>query len=365
MFADRGDAAIACGDGRRQVIPCWTFGSPLLAASVIRAARPLKLDALWFNLHMTSAGNTKASWFGGVCAPAIARAAGFKVIVTLHNMLGMTDLGESGVDARPWDVAAAHVATRSLGYANAVCTLRPEYVSLLASRYRMRNVFYMPHGTLGPPVDSPPRNDGTRILAFGHFGSYKRLEPLIEAVGTLSRAGNPIRLTIGGTDSRHSPGYLAGLERRHRSMANLEFLGYVAEQDVPALFESAALCVLPYATMAGMSGVAILAAMHGVPIVASDILAFRALERDGLRMRRFKWPDPGSLAETILTLLSAPDERCRLARENLSFAHAQRMSSVAGSYVDLIEAVVSGATIPRPGNAGSCWRTGPEPRKGL
>jgi phosphatidylinositol alpha-mannosyltransferase len=127
-------------------------------------------------------------------------------------------------------------------------------------------------------------------------------------------------------------------------MVNLQFLGYVPEVDVPALFQSATVCVLPYATMAGMSGVAILAAMHGVPIVASDIAAFRALEREGLRMRLFHWPNADSLARTIMALLSAPDERQRLARENLTFVRAQRMSVVAAGYVGLIEAVVSGAT---------------------
>ena len=334
-------------DGRLQVAPCWTFGSPFLAGSVLRAAWGLDLDVLWFNMHMTSGGDTRASWFAGVCAPAIARAAGFNVIVTLHNMLGLTVLQESGVSARAWDVAAAHAATRTLSAVNAVCTPRPEYAAMLRHRYGVPNVAYVPHGTLGTAVDSPPPTDGRRILAFGHFGTYKRLEPVIEAVARLSRAGDDVRLLIGGTDSRHSPGYLDRMRRRYRSMSNLDFLGYVPEADIPAIFQSASACVLPYATMAGMSGVALLAAMHGVPIVASDIPEFRALEREGLRLRRFRWPDADDLARALSGLLKDPNERDALARANLRFAKGQHMSVVADSYLRLVESVVDGAMVPR------------------
>jgi glycosyltransferase involved in cell wall biosynthesis len=346
MLSDRAPGATSHTDGKTEVIPCWTFGTRFLAAPVIRAARSRTLDVLWFNIHLTSTGNTRGSWFGGMCAPAIARAAGFRVIVTLHNMLGLTDLTHAAVRAKPWDIQAAHLVTRSLRHTDAVCVLRPEYVALLAGRYRVPNVFYVPHGTLGTPIASVRPNDGTDVLAFGHFGSYKRLEPLVEAIDKLSRAGLPVRLTIGGTDSRHAPGYLSALKERYRQMKNIRFLGYVPEADVPALFQAAAICVLPYATMAGMSGVAILAAMHGAPIVAPDIDAFRALEREGLRMRFFRWADATDLAQALADLLNAPDERRRLAGENLLFVGAQRMPDVVTRYLDIITAVARTKAAP-------------------
>jgi glycosyltransferase involved in cell wall biosynthesis len=288
---------------------------------------------------MTSTGNNRRSWFGGICAPALARAAGHKVLVTLHNMLGLTDLGSSGVRARPWDLAGAHVATRSLGFANLVAVLRPEYLDLLKQSYGIRNVVHLPHGTLGEPVAAPQPNDGTHIVTFGHFGTYKRLETLIEAVRRLRESGVPARLSIGGSDSRHAPGYLARMRERYGSRREVTFLGYVPEADVPALFQSATVCVLPYATMTGMSGVAIQAAMHGAPIVASDIAAFRALEREGLRPRFFEWGDAASLTDALGALLRDPEARRSQIDANLAFVSSQRMSMVARGYVGLMEAL--------------------------
>ncbi len=339
VLADRSVAGARRRDGRVDVLPSWTFGSPLLGPSILSATRRLPIDVLWFNIHMTSTGNNRLAWFGGVCGPAIARAAGYRVLVTLHNMLGLTDLRASGVRARRWDVAAAHLATRTLGFAHLVSVLRPEYVDLLESRYGLRNVVHLPHGTLGEPALEPPENDGRHIVAFGRFGTYKRLEPVIEAVRRLTAAGVPVRLSIGGSDSRHAPGYLMRLQRECASMTNVAFLGYVPEPEVPALFRSAAICVLPYETMTGMSGVTMQAAMHGAPIVASDIPVFRTLEREGLCARFFDMRNVQSLTAALSALLDDPAARTRIAQANLIYAGAQRMSMVTRGYVSLMRAL--------------------------
>lgn len=339
VFADRQRGAVPGFAGCVEVVPAWTFGSPLLGPSILDALRRRPVDVLWFNIHMTSTGNNRWAWFGGLCAPALARAAGYRVIVTLHNMLGLTDLRASGVRARPWDVAAAHLATRMLGFANLVSVLRPEYLELLKSRYGLRNVVHLPHGTLGEPAVAPPAPDGRHVLAFGRFGTYKRLEPLIEAVRQLTADGVPVRLSIGGSDSRHAPGYLSRVRQQCAAMPNVTILGYVPEAEVPALFRSAAVCVLPYETMTGMSGVAMQAATHGVPIVASDIPVFRALEHEGLRARFFDMRDVPSLTMALRALLESPASRERIARENLAYAATQRMSMVARGYVSLMRAV--------------------------
>ena len=41
------------------VLRCWSFGGPLLPVDIVRQARRLNVDAIWFNLHLTSSGNTK------------------------------------------------------------------------------------------------------------------------------------------------------------------------------------------------------------------------------------------------------------------------------------------------------------------
>ena len=341
VLSDLAEGASRTVDGRVEIVPCWRFDSVAYPGSVLRTARTLPIDVLWFNLHMTATGNSRASWFAGLIAPAAARAAGFKVMVTLHNMLGITRLDRAGFHARPWDLAAAHAATALVCRAHAIAVLRPEYVRLLRDRHGARHVRHMPLGALGAVNTSGTTRNPGEILAFGHFGTYKRLEAVIEAVVAVNRGGGCARLTVGGTDSRHAPGYLAAMRARYDATGLVDFLGYVPERAVPALFQRAALAVLPYSTVTGMSSVAIQAATHGLPIVATDIPTFRAMEREGLRMEFFQDGDSGDLARVMGRLLGSPDDQERQRRANLAYALAQPMETVAERYVDIAEALAS------------------------
>jgi glycosyltransferase involved in cell wall biosynthesis len=326
------------------LIRCWSFGGTSLPIAVVRQARRLNVDAIWFNLHLTSSGNTKLSRLAGVAAPALARSARWVTLVTLHNMLGLTDLAETRVNASRLDVWGAHVAIRLLGIASLVCVPRPEYADLLRGRYGLRRVRHIPLGTPGTPLTTLPTEHRHGLLAFGHFGSSKRLEHLVEAVAELSERRADVHLRIGGTSSRYTPQYLENLRRRHEGRGYLTFLGYVPEGDVPALFQRSAISVLPYGTVTGMSSVAIQSAMYGVPILASDIPGFRALESEGLRLSFFEWRNKESLKQGIERILDSPaDTRTNDALHNLEYCERQRMETIVDEYLDILESLVADA----------------------
>ena len=75
--------------------------------------------------------------------------------------------------------------------ANSISVLLPVYRRTLIDKYRGENVHFRAHGILGgcpePPDFSLRGNPEHRILAFGKWGTYKRLELLIEAFEKLSR----------------------------------------------------------------------------------------------------------------------------------------------------------------------------------
>ena len=332
-----------------RVIRCWSFGGVVQPVAVVRQARRLNVDAIWFNLHLTSSGNTKPSRLAGISAPALARCAHFVTLVTLHNMLGLTDLAETRLNASRLDVWGAHVATRLLGAANMVCVPRPEYADLLRSRYGLRRVRHVPLGTPGTPLTTPTTAPRHGLLAFGHFGSGKRLEHLIEAVAELSERRTDVHLRIGGTSSRYTPRYLDDLRRRHEGRGYVTFLGYVPEDEVPALFQSAAISVLPYGTVTGMSSVAVQSAMYGIPILASDIAGFRALEPEGLRLSFFEWRNKESLKQAIERILDSPAETRRQdALRNLEYCERQRMEAVVDEYLNILESLVADGGKGRP-----------------
>jgi glycosyltransferase involved in cell wall biosynthesis len=341
VLADRIPGSQTDASAKSRVIRCWSFGGAALPVDVVRQARRLNVDAIWFNLHLTSSGNTKLSRLAGIGAPVLARSAGFVTLVTLHNMIGLTDLAETRLNASRLDVWGAHVATRLLGAAHLVCVPRPEYADLLRRRYGMRRVRYIPLGTQGTPLTTPTTTTRQGLLAFGHFGSGKRLEHLIEAVAELSERRTDVHLRIGGSSSRYTPQYLEDLERRHEGRGYVTFLGYVPEGEVSALFQSAAISVLPYGTVTGMSGVALQSAMYGIPILASDIAGFRALESEGLRLSFFEWRNKESLKQGIERILDSPaDTRRQDAQRNLEYCERQRMETIVDDYLNILESLV-------------------------
>ena len=342
VLAERGHDAAVVQDRRISVHQIWSFGGIDQPLSVARAARALRVDAVWFHTHMTSGGNTRLSQFAGMAAPAVCRLAGVPTIVTLHNMLGLTDLKCARPHARSFDVLGAHVATSLLRIPDAVCVLLPEYAALLRERYGI-NARVMPMGTLGTP--KPPLERGSpssnTLLAFGHFGSYKRLEVVVDAVRQLNAEGTAVKLIVAGTDSRQAPGYLSAIQQQCRDASNINFLGYVPEDEVPALFETAAACILPFATVTGMSSVATQAAMYGLPIIASDIPGTRLFERHGLRINFFGWPEAASLKRVIRHVLDTPAQCREDTAHNLRYCRGQLMDDVVSDYVDIIEALVA------------------------
>ena len=198
-------------------------------------------------------------------------------------------------------------------------------------------------GTLGTPK-SPldrPAVSSIALLAFGHFGSYKRLEVAVDAVRELNAEGTMVKLIVAGTDSRQAPGYLAEMQRQCADVSGIEFVGYVPEPEIPTLFDRAAACILPFATVTGMSSVATQAAMYGVPIIASDIPGTRLFEKQGLKINFFDWPNAQSLKRTIRHVLATPAQSLEGAAHNLRYCRGQLMDDVVSEYVDMIEALLA------------------------
>ena len=76
VLADRAPGAVAFAEGTLRVRPTWTFDGFDLPLGAVRAAKELKVDAVWFQLHLTSTGNTRVSRFVGLTAPVMARLSG-------------------------------------------------------------------------------------------------------------------------------------------------------------------------------------------------------------------------------------------------------------------------------------------------
>ena len=107
-----------------------------------------------------------------------------------------------------------------------------------------------------------------------------------------------------GEISNHpaTPGYVDSIARRFRDCSRIEFRGYVAEDDIPELFRTASVLVMPYNSATGASGVAHLACQYGLPIISADIADFREMADDeSLAISFFQVGDPRHLAQELIS----------------------------------------------------------------
>jgi glycosyltransferase involved in cell wall biosynthesis len=320
------------------VIRCWSFNSLRNPVRLLRAILQVRPDVVWFNLGFASFGGKPLPAFFGVALPALVRAAGFYTHVTLHQLMETVDLKDAGVRYRRLYNTAGYAATQVLLFANSISVLMPAYRSILRKKYGRGAVYVRNHGILSGRPEYPAferrGNPEHRILAFGKWGTYKRLEPMLDAFEIIARRVPHAQLIIGGTDHPKTPGYLESVRQKCWRHPRIKFIGYVPEGQIPELFQSTTVTVMPYTSSAGSSGVAHLACAYGVPMVASDISDFRELaEEEGLAIDFFKTGDIQSLAKCLIALLQNPEHQAEMAVQNFSAALRISMPEIIRQYL--------------------------------
>jgi glycosyltransferase involved in cell wall biosynthesis len=224
------------------VVRCWGFGKPGNVATLLRAIRSLKPDVAWFNLGFASFGARPLAAMLGLVTPAAARLKGVYSHVTLHQLFETVDLDDAAVSSQRLYRAGGWLATHLLLSANSLSVLLPTYRLTLDEKYRRGRVSVRPHGIFtgkpDPPDLSRRGNPIHRILAFGKWGTYKRLELLTEAFNRVATQFPNVSLIIGGGDHPQTPGYVQSMADRH-SNDRIRFLGYVPEDAIPDLFREA------------------------------------------------------------------------------------------------------------------------------
>jgi glycosyltransferase involved in cell wall biosynthesis len=136
-------------------------------------------------------------------------------------------------------------------------------------------IFQAPHGPYMQAKSEAayPEFSDLRLLAFGSIRENKGLHLAIEAVQVLGRErAMPVRLTVaGGIETMAEGEYWqrckAMIERQPEAFQVIE--GYIPDETAAALMGSHHAVILPYAEFYSESGVAMLALVHGRPIVAT------------------------------------------------------------------------------------------------
>ena len=109
-------------------------------------------------------------------------------------------------------------------------------------------------------------------------------------------------------------------------------------RDIPSLFQSSTVAVLPYTSSAGSSGIAHLACTYAVPIIASDIPDFNRLAREEeLAIDLFPVGDINALAQQLTDLLRNRERQAEMALQNVSAAMRMSMPEIIRQYLQTFE----------------------------
>ncbi len=316
-------------------VSAWRYGSLWNPVRIARAARAAKADAVLVNAHFTSFGAGKLAAAMGLMLPLLLRVLGTPTVVLMHNLVDTVDLENAGFSSHPALTRILSLAggllTRMILAADKVCVTMPQYVDVLRTKYGAANVYLAPHGSFEEP-DPVVRNRTAvpSLLAFGKWGTYKRVEVLLDAHAILRSEGVDVEVVIAGTDSHNAVGYLDEVKQRYRGLAGVRFTGYVAEQDVPELFSSADVAVFPYTSTTGSSGVLHQAGSYGCPVALPDIgdLA-ECVREEGFEAVTFDAGDAADLARALRALLADPDRMTAMGEANRAAACGIPLADVA------------------------------------
>ena len=326
---------------------CWRFDSLVTPAKLLKAIRKAKPDVVWFNMGFSTFARGPVAAFLSITGPAMTRVSGFYTHVTLHTIFERINLKDAGVGMPAAYRLAGRVATRVLLCANDVSVLLPSFRSQLIDSYGVdaERVHSRPHGIFSKPTPKlrPDRLLRTQlpepiILAFGYWGTYKRIELLLECMDEIGKLVPRVRLMVAGLNHPSTPGYLESLQAKYANREDIQFLGYVPEDQLPNLFQKASVLVLPYTSAAGTSGVVHQACEYGLPMVAAAIPEIREVAKEHSVAIEFYPPgDKSALTNHLVQILTSDELRESMTEQNLLAGSNMQISEVVGGYLNLFK----------------------------
>ncbi len=160
---------------------------------------------------------------------------------------------------------------------------------------------------------SPVEGKKYNLLFFGNIRPYKGLDVLLEAIVQVKENCPKVKLTIAGQPLEPFDRYQALIEANKLNQHIEIRLGYIPDGDIPELFHSANIVVLPYRDI-DQSGVLLLALAMGNAVVATNVGGMAEVIKDGETGLLVSPNDVEQLTQAIIHLLKDPQKAKRLGQ---------------------------------------------------
>jgi 1,2-diacylglycerol 3-alpha-glucosyltransferase len=173
-----------------------------------------------------------------------------------------------------------------------------------------------------------------RILSVGRLMKDKKLDLLIQAMSQVCCTGREAHLlVVGRGDDRP---HLKALICQLKLEPFIHLLGFVPEQDMPALYRACDLFAIP-SLVEVQSLPTLQAAVTGLPIVAADSAALPELVRNGENGFLVEPLNARALGDAILYILDHPDEARRMGQVSLTIGREHDEQITFQAYEDFYQ----------------------------
>ncbi len=342
VFANQSPNALALEQSNGFIVQrAWPRNHLSATGVLMRELRRWRPDVVWFNIGLASFGRTRLQNFFGLSAPMLTHLTGLPTVVTLHEIFEASNLRLLGAVNGRLTHLGGQAATRLLLQADIVCLTLQAYVQMFQAHYQARNLAYVPHGAFDTPgFTSLP--DVKRILMFAMYAPYKGLPELLNIFQELHAADPSIRLTVAGNDHHRFPGYLKRAREAAGEIPGVEWRIGLPENEVPGLFASAQVVVLPCKATTGASSIVHRASAHGRPVLAYDHPDLRAVaDEESLGIEFVPPGDRNAFARQLRNLLADPARCETIGRGNASVMGTMTLDITCQRYIQLFEKALS------------------------
>jgi len=303
----------------------------------------------WIKVGLGSTGDViHMQWWSYVLFPAyftiltLLKTKQKRILITVHNVT-------------PHENATVGRLTTGilLNFADVIVVHSEANRRTLLEKYRIaqrKRVLVIPHGVLSAPKTSlTPKEarsvlgidvDRKVVLFFGNIRPYKGLKTLLIAMKDVLVNVPGAILVIAGQPWKDWKEYEKLIRDLGLSSNVILKTGFVDMKDVPVLFLSADLVVLPYSGFDAQSGVGLLAINYGRPLIVTRVGGLDELVENPISI--VEPMAPGMLADNIATILANQDLLTRLSESSRRLARKFRWSNIADmsvtAYRSLMEA---------------------------
>jgi len=176
-----------------------------------------------------------------------------------------------------------------------------------------------------------------RVLFVGRLAQDKEIDILIRTMSRVCAEREAHLLVVGRGDER------VRLERLTEELSlqrYVHFLGFVPEEDMPALYRAVDLFAI--ASLCEVQSLPTLQAVAtGLPVVSADAVALPELVHEGVNGFLVPQNDPEAMAKAILDILCDPHLAARMGQASLSIAQSHDETHTFKRYEALYRQILS------------------------